>query len=43
MTNEETISPTTDAPVEYLLQQVSTGTQTNLTAIDIAALKADYQ
>ena len=42
LTTDETISLTTDAPVEYLPQQVSTGTQTDLTAIDIAVLEADY-
>ena len=43
LTTDETISLTTDAPVDFLPQQVSTGTQTDLTALDIAALEADYQ
>ena len=43
MTYEETISLTTDAPVEYLPQQVSTGTQSDLSATDIEALEDDNE
>lgn len=34
---------TADVPVEYLPQQVSIGTQSDLTAASIRAVEADYQ
>ena len=39
---QETVPPNSD-PVEYPPQAVCCGTQTDLTALDIAALEADYQ
>lgn len=39
---QETVPPNSD-PVEYPPQTVCCGTQTDLTALDIAALEADYQ
>ena len=43
MTNKETISLRTDASVQYLPQQVSMGSQSDLTVTGIASLDTDYQ